>query len=120
MSGTVLTELRSYARTGRVDGVAGRTGVKNYGIENPVLMPHKIAERGVSSEFTLISEPTNTTNIRVIVAGSNDVIHVTPVHRLQAETGALLRTRTGEPGSTATVTTAGPSPGERVTVTTGE
>jgi PKD repeat protein len=40
------------------DRVAGRPGVKNYGIENPVLMPQKIAERGVSSEFTLISEPT--------------------------------------------------------------
>jgi lysophospholipase L1-like esterase len=30
-------------------------------------------------------------DVIVIVAGSNDVIHVTPVHRLQAETGALLR-----------------------------
>jgi PKD repeat protein len=38
--------------------VAGRTGVKSYGIENPVLVPQTAAERGLSSEFTLISEPT--------------------------------------------------------------
>lgn len=38
--------------------VAGRAGVKNYGIENPVLTREAVAERGISSDFTLISEPT--------------------------------------------------------------
>ncbi|MFL6246602.1 MAG: PKD domain-containing protein [Thermoanaerobaculia bacterium] len=38
--------------------VAGRAGVKNYGIENPILTRDAVAERGVSSDFTLIDEPT--------------------------------------------------------------
>ena len=38
--------------------VAGREGVRNYGVENPVLTRDIATPRGVSSEFTLISEPT--------------------------------------------------------------
>lgn len=38
--------------------VAGRAGVKNYGIENPILTREAVAERGISADFTLISEPT--------------------------------------------------------------
>ena len=35
--------------------VAGRAGAKNYGVENPMLAPD--VKRGISAEFTLISEP---------------------------------------------------------------
>jgi PKD repeat protein len=35
--------------------VAGRKGVKNYGIENPILVREAAQERGISSDFTLIS-----------------------------------------------------------------
>ena len=37
--------------------VAGRAGVKNYGIENPVLAREERSTGGIQSEFTLISEP---------------------------------------------------------------
>jgi PKD repeat protein len=38
--------------------VAGREGIKNYGVENPVLAPETLKPRGIGSEFELISEPT--------------------------------------------------------------
>ena len=43
------------------DRVAGRTGLKNYGVENPVLVPAEEAPHGtgsIRSDFTMISEPT--------------------------------------------------------------
>lgn len=41
------------------DRVAGRAGVKNYAVENPVLAPKRSgAARSVTAEFTLIAEPT--------------------------------------------------------------
>ena len=38
--------------------VAGRAGIKNYGIENPILARDAKSEHGISAEFTLIDEPT--------------------------------------------------------------
>lgn len=39
------------------DRVAGLTGIKNYGVENPVLARDLAGRGGIHSEFTLISEP---------------------------------------------------------------
>ena len=42
-----------------VDRVAGRAGTKNYGVTNPVLIRQDSTEtRGITSNFTLIAEPT--------------------------------------------------------------
>jgi len=38
--------------------VAGREGIKNYGVENPMLQRNAKTPRGIGSEFTLIAEPT--------------------------------------------------------------
>ncbi|HSK95197.1 MAG TPA: SGNH/GDSL hydrolase family protein [Euzebyales bacterium] len=105
---TVGTALSGAPVELRVLGDSTVAGVGTDAIDEalPVLLARRVAERlgrpvhvvglGVSGARTADLRrdqlPMATAaDVIVIVIGSNDVIHITPVHRLEAETGALLR-----------------------------